>query len=91
MSILLKWRLAAHEWLADHVGWVQYPNIRLVSKPIKPKARPPLFKHAMPAGTRVALTLLSLMLLAILIPAMAAALFFLYAFLGAVFGWIPKP
>ncbi len=44
----------------------------------------------MPLSTRITLALLGLMALAILLPAMAAAGFFLYAFLGAVFGWIPK-
>lgn len=85
----MKLRLSAHEWLADHVSWVQYPNVKQVS-PKKKAARKPFFRHEMPTGTRITLVLLSLMLLFVLIPALAAVLFFLYAFLGAVFGWI-KP
>lgn len=42
----------------------------------------------MPASTRITLVLLGLMALAILLPILAAVGFFLYAFLGAVFGWI---
>lgn len=84
----MRWRKNAHEWLADRVDWVQYPNVRQIS----PKGtRRPFFKHSMPASTRVTLVLLSLMGLAILLPLMAAGAFFLYAFLGTVFGWIPKP
>lgn len=26
----LKWR--AHEWLADHVDWVQYPRVRYIPR-----------------------------------------------------------
>lgn len=85
----MKWRLTAHEWLADHVGWVQYPNVRQISP--QPKRRRLAFKTQMPLSTRITLALLGLMALAILLPAMAVAAFFLYAFLGAVFGWIPKP
>lgn len=84
----MKWQHYAQEWLADRVSWVQYPNIRLVSQS-RPKQR--FFRHQMPAGTRVTLALLGLMALFILIPVMIAGAFFLYAFLGAVFGWIPKP
>lgn len=83
----MKLRLSAHEWLADHVSWVQYPNVKLVS-PKKKTARKPFFRHSMPAGTRVTLVLMSLMLLFVVVPALAAMIFFLYAFLGAVFGWI---
>jgi len=39
----------AHEWLADRVSWVQYPNVR------GPKQ--PFFKHEMPIMNRVALAL----------------------------------
>jgi hypothetical protein len=73
------------EWLADRVSWVQYPNIRLVSAP----RRTPLFRYQMSASTRITLVLLGLMALSILIPVLIGAGFFLYAFLGAVFGWIP--
>lgn len=78
----------AQEWLADRVTWMQYPHIRQI-QPRQRKKR--VFQHQMPAGTRVTLALLGLMALFILIPAMIAGGFFLYAFLGAVFGWIPKP
>lgn len=42
----------AHEFLADHVKWVQYPNVRRTS------ARGPVFKTQMPVATRVLLVLL---------------------------------
>lgn len=76
------------EWLADRVGWVQYPNIRMISTP---QRRVPFFRYQMPASTRITLILLGLMALAIMLPAVIAAGFFLYAFLGAVIGWLPKP
>jgi hypothetical protein len=84
----MRWQDRVQEWLADRVSCVQYPNIRAISAP---RRRAPFFRHQMPAGTRITLTLLSLMALAILIPVLIATAFFLYAFLGAVFGWIPKP
>ena len=58
---------------------MQYPNIRIVGA----KHRAPFFRYQMPATTRITLILLSLMALAILIPALIAVGFFLYAFLGA--------
>lgn len=42
----------------------------------------------MPASTRVTLVLLSLLMLAFLLPVISAGIAFGYAFLGAVFGWI---
>lgn len=42
-----------HGWLADHVSWVQYPDVR----PSRPVARLSLFRNQMPAPTRVALVM----------------------------------
>lgn len=67
------------------MAWVQYPNIRQIGTTRAPRR---VFKYAMPSSTRITLVLLGLMALAILLPIMAAVGFFLYAFIGAVFGWI---
>lgn len=75
------------EWFADRAVWVQYPNVKMVSTP---QRRRPFFRYQMPTSTRITLALLSLMGLAIMLPALIAAGFFLYAFLGAAFGWLPK-
>jgi hypothetical protein len=56
----------AHEWLADHVSWVQYPRIT-------PMRRVSFFKTQMPWPTRVALVLFGSTTLVIC----AIALFFL--------------
>ncbi|KVT86264.1 hypothetical protein WT25_10950 [Burkholderia territorii] len=85
MVARMRWRDKAQEWLADRVGWVQYPNIRQIGPAHAPRR---VFRYAMPASTRITLVLLGLMALAFLLPILAAVGFFLYAFLGAVFGWI---
>lgn len=56
----------AHEWLADHCKWVQYPNVREAQ-------RRPLFKHLMPWSTRALLVLFAVVIL----PLCAIAMFFL--------------
>jgi hypothetical protein len=43
-------RFRAHEWLADHVSWVQYPNL---SGP-----RPPFWRNTMPLSTRIFLVVM---------------------------------
>lgn len=62
----------AHEWLADHVSWVQYPNVRAVGPSLS------IWKTQMPASTRALLVLIGV----IAIVASAVALFFL-----AVLAW----
>lgn len=57
----------AHEWLADHVSWVQYPNIR----PAGPA--PSVWKNQMPWSTRALLVLIG----AVAVVVSAVALFFL--------------
>jgi len=84
MVALMRLQHRAQEWLADRVSWVQYPNVRQIGR-----KSPRFFRHAMPASTRITLALLGLMALFILIPAITAGGFFLYAIIGAVFGWLP--
>lgn len=55
-----------HEWLADHVSWVQYPDVR-------PASVRPFFKHEMPFATRAGLVLFGVITLMIC----AVALFFI--------------
>ena len=57
----------AHEWLADRVSWVQYPELRRLS----PKRR--LFRNEMPWTTRAMLILIG----SVLLLGCAVALFFL--------------
>jgi len=68
----LKFRL--HEWLADHINWVQYPGVSMVSNQ-------PFFKHQMHWTTRISLLMISLFVLAIC----AVALFFLGLLFWALF------
>jgi hypothetical protein len=60
-----------HEWLADNVKWVQYPNISTRTRP--------LFRNAMPWSTRALLTLLG----SLALPLCGLALFFLGLFAWA--------
>lgn len=60
------------ELLADHVSWVQYPNVRAVGTSLS------IWKNQMPASTRALLVLIGV----IVIVASAVALFFL-----AVLAW----
>jgi hypothetical protein len=62
----------AHEWIADHVSWVQYPD---VSGP-----RAPIFKNEMPWWRRLALIIFGFAVLVLC----AIAAFFLLLLLWAV-------
>lgn len=62
-----------HEWVAERVSWVQYPNVRT-----EPDA--PFFKHQMPASTRAFVVLVSLIVLVVC----AVALFFLALMFWAI-------
>lgn len=57
-----------HCWLADRLTWVQYPDVRPLSRP----ARLAFFRNQMPAPVRVALVLFGVL-------AGAASLFMLGA------------
>lgn len=64
-----------HEWLADHVSWVQYPNVRAEH------GRSLFWKYEMPWYQRMGLVVMGLGLIGI----SAVALFFLgILFLAAV-------
>ncbi|MBB5508160.1 hypothetical protein [Paraburkholderia atlantica] len=79
----MKFTLRAHEWLADHVSWVQYPNIRQISQ-----KRPRVFwANPMPLGFRILFGTACLLMLMILVPVLAALAMGMYAFLGAAFNW----
>jgi hypothetical protein len=49
-----------HEWLADRVSWIQYPQI----KPLGQQRRRSLFKHQMHWTTRLAIGTISLLVVA---------------------------
>ena len=57
----------AQEWLADRIGWVQYPNIRAAGASVS------MWKTQMPWSTRALLVLFG----AIAVVVSALALFFL--------------
>ena len=74
----MKLKDLAHEWLADNVKGVQYPNVyRGV-----PKEKPPFFKHKMPWYVRLSLV-------GVLVPVIIL-LFALAAVFGTIFFWSMK-
>ncbi len=64
-KLSLSYRL--HEWLAERVSWVQYPNVRTERKPLI------VWKHQMPWTTRALLIMFGLATLVLC----AIAMFFL--------------
>ena len=64
-----------HEWLADHVSWVQYPNVRAEQR------RSLLWKYDMPWYLRMWLVVLGLWLIGF----SAVVLFFLGVLFWAAF------
>jgi hypothetical protein len=52
---LMNFKLRAHEWLADRISWVQYPDVR----PLSANTRRRYFKTEMHWSTRVMLALIS--------------------------------
>lgn len=66
----MKFRI--HEWFAERVKWVQYPDVSTESRP--------LFRTAMPWSTRILLALFGFIILVIC----AIALFFLGLLFWAV-------
>ena len=68
-----------HEWMADRISWVQYPDLRPTNPAARAASRTGFrFKHAMPIGKRIDLFLLSLLLLLFGLAAMAGTLLFIY-------------
>lgn len=65
----------AHEWLADHVSWVQYPNVRAEN------GRSFGWKYEMPWYQRMWLVVMGLGLIGF----SAVALFFLGVLFWAIF------
>ena len=54
----------AQEWLADHVSWMQYPNIKPANKYTQEQSRTGYnFKTPMKLGKRLDLFLISLLIL----------------------------
>ncbi|WP_150811202.1 hypothetical protein [Pandoraea sputorum] len=79
-------RFRVHEWLADRVSWVQYPNIRAVSPNAK---RAPILRFSvqMPWSTRVMLVATCLPVLIVCAVFLAVALPIFGAVASAVFGF----
>jgi hypothetical protein len=75
-----------HEWLADHVKWVQYPH---VSGPVNSTPKPPLlaWRYDMPLGSRILLALLSLFGVIVFGGILIAILMIAWAFFGAALGF----
>lgn len=65
MTTFYNLKFRVHEWLADRISWIQYPN---VSGPT-----PQFFKNQMPASIRIGLVVFGLSTLAVC----AVALFLL--------------
>lgn len=75
-----------HEWLADRVTWIQYPNIRAVTDTAK--RRPALqFAVQMPWWQRITLVAVFLPILIVCAVVLAVALPVFWAVVGAVFGF----
>jgi len=64
-----------HEWLAERIAWVQYPQITLIAP------RKPFFKHQMPLSKRIDIFLFSLVLLLVALVFIGLIVVTLYAFL----------
>jgi hypothetical protein len=69
----LSFKFRIHEWLAEHVKWIQYPGVQAVSSS-------PFFKNQMHWSTRMMLVLLGCIVLIVC----AIALFFLGLFFWAI-------
>lgn len=69
---ILSFKFRVHEWLAERVKWIQYPNVSGNQRP--------LFKTAMPWSTRILLVLFGFIILIVC----AIALFFLGLLFWAV-------
>lgn len=84
MGIAMNISYRVHEWLADHVKWVQYPDISEANRTTQPRFR---WKYAMPLHTRVSIGLTSLFFLIVLIGFLAVVLTVLGSFAVAVLGY----
>jgi hypothetical protein len=75
-----------HEWLADHVKWVQYPY---VSGPVNSAPKHPVlaWRYGMPLGSRILLALLSLFGVIVFGGILIAMLMIAWAFFGAALGF----
>jgi len=85
MKLSFKTRL--HEWLADRISWVQYPNVKPASGNAKLRRLGIRWEHKMPLGARINLILMSLALLLVAIPLLAVTLVVAYAVLSAILGF----
>lgn len=66
--------LRIHEWLADHVHGIQYPNVRQVRAP-----QGALFRYQMPWWKRLAILQVGITALIFLIP---------FAIVSVIFGFL---
>jgi len=82
MGVPMKFRYRVHEWLADRISWVQYPNIRPTDDATRAASRTgPRFATHMPLGKRIDMVLLSLVTLATGLFILGAVLFLTYVVL----------
>lgn len=77
-------RYHIHEWLADHIKWVQYPGVIEVRPSRRPLFR---WKYGMPLSTRITLAMLSTFWGIVLTGVLVAMLFVGWAFIGAALGF----
>ncbi len=84
MALQLKFRL--HEWLADHVRWVQYPRQQYISaKQAAPRPKRPFWRYQMPWWQRLSLFYFSLLALIVSSALLVVGLVFGYFLLRAIF------
>lgn len=73
-----------HNWLADHVTWVQYPNVTASDSYTREASRTYRFKNKMALGKRIDLTVFSLFLLVVGVIGTAVFIFILYLLIRAL-------
>lgn len=77
----MKLHTRIHEWLADRISWVQYPDVRAEGASPRFGLR---WSHTMPTSTRLFIAAMSLLLLGVAIPLFLALLFAGYLFVTSL-------
>ena len=85
MSTTISPLTRAHEWLADHCSWVQYPDVR---RAVLAKRQPLwIWKYEMPWEKRLAIALGGFALLGVSLVLLTMALFVLYVIFATLLGF----